>query len=250
VQKTKKKYWNNIWNQKNDFKLLDYSNRINIKIIEKISIYIKNKNISFLEIGCALSQWLPFFAVEYKANIYGMDYSLTGIKKTIEHYKKHNIKCTFINKDFRHENEILHNKFDIIFSFGVIEHFSNTCEIIKTISKFLKKDGIIISIIPNLQKKSIYHILQNILGKKILYKHCFINAEQLVKIHSPKFKKLNCSYIGNFNFQLLNFNHINGFPNISLRYFLALLNKIYAYFINFESPFFSPYIIYIGKKHD
>lgn len=155
--KASEEYWSNFW--------------LNHPLPDEIQIGIKNNSTfparqfhefysqffdssnatkSLLEVGCGNSVWLSYFAKQFQFNVSGIDYSEFGCEQTRKILARDGIKGDIHFGDLFNPPSALKNKFDVVCSFGVVEHFTNTEDVVKHIGAFLKDDGILITTIPNL----------------------------------------------------------------------------------------------------
>jgi 2-polyprenyl-3-methyl-5-hydroxy-6-metoxy-1,4-benzoquinol methylase len=111
---------------------------------------LKPDETSILEVGCAGSMWLPYFAQEFGFDITGLDYTENGCAQTEEILERANLNGRIVCADFFSPPEDMIEKYDVVVSFGVAEHFENTSQCLEAFGKFLKPGGILISFIPNM----------------------------------------------------------------------------------------------------
>ncbi len=231
--------------------IVDIRNRYALLKLHKIiKKYLKpDKKKKILEIGCAPGAWLNYFKTYYKYNPYGIELSLTGClksRKNFEIFYSHaDIVCAdALNMPFKD------GAFDVVFSMGLIEHFSNPADIINTHINLTKKNGHVIIVVPNYTR----------LNKKILQKssrsdelflsaHNFsvCNKKGLKKNTSTKDVKIKfLSSCGIFYPEIYNLNLANVPQKINL------LHKRITAFVKFL-PFFdntplSPFVVLIAEK--
>lgn len=150
---TKKQDWNDGYTSRGepaDLKLgwRDYTNGLIAKKIEGIGLAEKN----ILEIGAGDSYWLPFFAKQYpNSRFAGMDYSPAGCEKLAEriaHSGLSNIEV-YLQDMFETGNALL-GTFDLVISFGLVEHFAGLSEVLLMKSRYLNEQGYLFSLIPNM----------------------------------------------------------------------------------------------------
>jgi 2-polyprenyl-3-methyl-5-hydroxy-6-metoxy-1,4-benzoquinol methylase len=131
---------------------MGWRNYTNEQIREKIEqIGLDGKNV--LEIGAGDSQWLPYLAQKYPgSNFCGLDYSEAGCRKLAERAAAlgEGSSIGIYQQDMFSDDVSLHGTFDVAISFGVVEHFTDLSEVLIQKRKFLKDDGILFSLIPNL----------------------------------------------------------------------------------------------------
>lgn len=211
-----------------------------------------NKNNKLLEIGCAQSVWLPYFAKEFNFTIAGIDYSAVGCRHAREILRKENVKGEIVCADFFSPPGDMVNKYNIIVSFGVVEHFEDTPSVIKAFLNFLKPGGLIITIIPNI--KGLIGFLQKELNYDVYNIHAAITPAELKKahqMHGLEVKK--CGYFLPANFGVVNLENLKNtlYYRPLLRSFSWLSKAIWvlSYVIPLKPhPFFSPYIICTAAK--
>lgn len=226
-----------------------------MKFIDQVLARAQKKTI--LEIGCGSSGWLPYFAQKYNYLVSGLDYSEIGCRLAEHNLKMLNIKYDeIICEDIY--NWKTKKKYDVIFSYGVIEHFEDPESILKIIYNKLNNDGIVITLVPNLQ--GLNGKLFKRFVKDIYDMHKVISKDYLREIHERTgFHNIKTEYIGPF---FLNSNWEKSqhwlFKQKTLRRKVLLktvsrMNCLMGDFqvkLNVEpvNRFFSPYIVSIMKK--
>lgn len=139
------------------------------------------KNSLLLEIGCARSQWLPYFAQQYGFQVTGIDYSDTGCAQAKKILEKSSINSEIYCEDIFNPTENLKNCADIIFSLGVFEHFSPTSRALSAGAEYLKAGGLMLTVIPNMV--GIIGLLQKSLHREVYDIHVPLSREALLKAH-------------------------------------------------------------------
>jgi SAM-dependent methyltransferase len=224
----------------------------------------RNKKLKFIELGCGGGTFLPFFLNKYNnLQIYGIDISPVGCRMALKR------TAGKINPSNITKGDILINKFqdkfDISFSFGLIEHFENPGLALKKHVEILKKDGIMLCIIPNL-----IGLQGKILKSKVWYTEekwknkpkgwIFgmkpISTESLKKwCKSAGLKDIKVRPIGGFfpfflvesiNFQKKSSGNILKNMHRILLPLFVIINI--PTFLRMNSISFSPYLIAIGRK--
>lgn len=205
-----------------------------------------------LEVGCAPGKWLVFFAKEMNYKVSGLDFSQQGVKKTYENFNLTNITGEVISGDiFTIEKT---KKYDVVYSLGFIEHFTNVDEVIQKHLEFLKPNGHLVLGIPNF--KGLNFLLQKMLDTTVIDDHNLkiMNKNFLLKtgetLHlTPSFIK----FIGGFDplmFVPKNKNDIR-----KLYYKKSLFKRIFNFMLKlnilsyFNSRMFSSYILVVYKNH-
>ena len=147
---TEQEYWNDYWGE---FALpaeIKKSNNLYInEILNTFDRYLpKDNRLSILEIGGAPGQYLAYMHRQFGYHVNSLDYSETGCKITRENFKLLNIHGTIYEKDFFSEEPAL-PQFDIVYSLGLVEHFSDLDLIIGKHLDLLKPGGILLIGAPN-----------------------------------------------------------------------------------------------------
>ncbi|MCK4584474.1 class I SAM-dependent methyltransferase [candidate division WOR-3 bacterium] len=142
------KEWNNFWknNQDRQFTNPSWSKRRIMKILDK---YIKSE-MTVLDAGCGSGFFSNYFILK-GCRVYSLDYSeeaLTLAKRMTNNrsfkYLKKNLLKNNLTSEFK-------NKFDLIFTDGLFEHFTKQEQeqIMGTFVKIKKDKGIVVTIVPN-----------------------------------------------------------------------------------------------------
>jgi len=270
MKKTEKAYWNNLWTTKYDLQAID-PNATNIHqwVNQRFHEYFSNtfnkistKGKTLLEIGCGGSIWLPYFAKEYNFIIAGLDYSEEGCVSAKKILHNEGISGKIICADLFHPPNEMLAAFDVVVSFGLVEHFENTVDCLKAISKFLKPRGMLITFIPNMA--GINGLLQKILNKEIYNLHLPLSSDPLKSAHtSACLSPEGGGYFLSFNSSVINIGNsgknFNAFKLKKLIFYLLfyLLYQISKMIWVFERLFFylpatrifSPYIVWTASKN-
>lgn len=135
------KFWENYWSSKNIEKI---NNLFPEELINKIP-----SNSKLIEIGGFPGHIVAYFKKKLNCDVTILDFYIDErIIKTVEkinEIEESSIKS--IRADFL--TVVLKEKYDVVCSFGFIEHFHDTKEIIEKHLKCLKKGGALFITIPN-----------------------------------------------------------------------------------------------------
>ena len=141
--------WNQVWSDNGEF---NYANIRLLKTVDKIKnisnagVNLKNKYI--LDIGCGNGTMLLYLRKHFDVKGIGIDISDRVIKELQETIKDTNL--SFYVGDHRNLEMITHDQFDIVLSFGVIEHFEEYGLSLAEARRVLKPNGLLILIQPHL----------------------------------------------------------------------------------------------------
>lgn len=255
---SKKKYWDSVLTSVDLPRIYSRTSEPTRRFDLLFKEYLAQGQIDFIEVGCGSSAWLPYFQKYFGFNVHGIDYSLEGCflaKENMKYFGKFdssNIKCLDI---FDVEN--IKEKYDIVFTYGLIEHFSDQKEIITKLSYLLKEGGQIITIVPNLN--GFNGIVTRRFLPDIYAIHQVIDLEKLTSDHTFNgFNTEFAGYYGTFYLEVMPWVRIKApFGNTLIKKvflkFINLVNRLSLYGLKLfsfkcETKAFSPYLVYIGKK--
>jgi len=233
-----------------------YNHRVTIDYLHPF--LEKYRGSSFLEVGCGASAWLPFFATEYSLLVSGIDYSEEGCRIAAENLNIQQIPYSdILCRDILHWDS--EGRFyDIIFSYGVIEHFDKPNEIVKVFSHHLAPGGLMITLVPNLC--GLNGLLSRCFCPKVHAMHKVIDRSWLSKMHSDAGMEIvAASYVGTLSFSVTPwdkswFSELFGGRILNIAklfscYFDLLTRKIGSLGRReFPSRIFSPYVIVLAKS--
>ena len=154
-----------------------------------------------IEMGCALSGYLPLFRQRYGYEVHGVDYSPVGCEATVEGLRRSGldlggqIHCL----DFLAPMPRLEGRFHCLVSFGVIEHFSTPAAVVRRFASLLAPDGTMITEIPN-TASPFFRLLKR-LDRGLFDMHARIDSAALADIHAEAgLDVLLCQYCGTLNY--------------------------------------------------
>ncbi len=149
----KTEIWDLMWKEilkKEDIKIPHHDNEL--KILIK---YLNPKNKKILDVGCGNGADLAYLN-KLGANVYGLDFSEKSIEvcKLTSRRSKTNLNLTQADANYMPYKD---ESFDLVMSFGLLEHFKNFEKVLKEHCRVLKKDGILLIDIP--PRYTIYHLI-------------------------------------------------------------------------------------------
>lgn len=160
--------------------------------------------LRLLEVGCARSSWLPYFALHHGFEVSGLDYSAGGCEQARRILEGAGVSGQVIEGDLFAPPEGMVGQFDVVVSFGLVEHFTDTVAAHVALARFLKPDGLIVTIIPNLGG-SLLSLFQRVLDRAVFDVHEPIDRRQLANAHAQANLQLSwCHYFLSVNWNVLN----------------------------------------------
>lgn len=187
VNLTQDEYWGKKWDDSiEDVEYtahLKWTRRYLYRSIDKIlkNILTPNSEKNFIEVGCGGGKWLVYSKKRFAFNVSGIDFSSEGCKLAQRAAETANIKANIFCGDF-FSFDFRRKKFDVVFSDGFLEHFSDPQFVLSELDRLVKPGGLLITIIPNLRG---LHSLYIKLTKKrdIFETHRTLERKELYEIY-------------------------------------------------------------------
>jgi len=188
-----------------DRRLKNHSALLLHKLLERNLSDLRGGDL--LEIGCGASCLLPYFARELGLNVVGIDYSERGASKAREILAKEQVVGEVFCADVFAPPPNCIGRFDVVVSFGVVEHFPQTASCISAFAKFLKPGGRILTSVPNMS--GLVGRLQRFLDPTVYKKHVPLDAVSLRDAHERAgFAVASSDYFQSCNFFVVNINEV------------------------------------------
>jgi 2-polyprenyl-3-methyl-5-hydroxy-6-metoxy-1,4-benzoquinol methylase len=214
---------------------------------------VPTADASIIELGCGRSIWLPWFADRFGLTVGGLDYSQTGCRQAEALLVRDNIKGDIREGDIFAPPEDMLGHFDIVTSFGLVEHFTDTASCVASCAAFAKPGGLIITEIPNMF--GLNGGIVKVINRRVFDMHVPLTREMLVDAHDRAgLEVLDSQYL---MFANLNVSFLN---QEAPRFLQTLVNgSLYAItrlFWTLETlglklpatAFASPYVVVVARK--
>lgn len=206
-----------------------------------------NPNYTCLEVGCVPGGLLINFHKIFGYKIFGIDYS-----DRIDLFKK-NMSINNI-KDYKvWKADILKfitkNKFAVVASFGLIEHFIDPTPYISKMASLVKKDGYFIIELPNF--RYLQYIIHYLSDRSLFKTHnlTYMNAHKLEKL-VKKVTGMKTLYAGYYGI-IQDFPYKKTFPHNLLHHLSHRFNLLVSKFsldVLLANRWTSTSTVYIGKN--
>ncbi|HVO67337.1 MAG TPA: class I SAM-dependent methyltransferase [Syntrophales bacterium] len=215
MDKAGKQYWDKAWGTYDVPKEVNprhggLPNHINRRFHEYFCQIFSEANTQgkkILEIGCARSVWLPYFLKEFGFNVTGIDYSEIGCQQAMQILENERVNGKIVCADFFSPPGSMLEVFDVVVSFGVLEHFRDTTACVAAFSKFLKPGGLLITNIPNML--GFNGLLQKIINRPIFDIHIPLNIDTLMRVHQINgLRIISCNYFLFANLGVVNIENL------------------------------------------
>lgn len=266
MDKAGKQYWNDSWAASKlpiamnptDMSMGNHVNRRFHSFFVNQFDGLETRSLRLLEVGCAKSVWLPYFANVFGFEVCGLDYSPVGCQLATQILKANEIDAEIVCANLFSPPQSMLESFDIIVSFGVVEHFEETSDCISAISALLKPGGMLITSIPNMVGWN--GSIQKYVNEPVYGIHQLVDSTLLTDAH--KIAGLTVTKCDYFMFTNFGVSNLAGIPTNNLVWFLkkvllAVLTRISMAIWMVEGRFgflkpnslTSPYINCVARKH-
>jgi|UniRef100_A0A7V6A619 SAM-dependent methyltransferase len=161
------------------------------------------KTIKLLEIGCAQSRWLPYFARHWGYAVAGLDYSELGCLQSRALLEREGVEGEIFHQDLFSPLPGQLAGYDLVFSNGVVEHFDDTVAVLRQMATYLKPGGLMITLVPNLAGWLGY--LQKLVSPEVMAIHRPLSREELGEAHAAAgLHPQVCTYLAFLHFSVVN----------------------------------------------
>jgi 2-polyprenyl-3-methyl-5-hydroxy-6-metoxy-1,4-benzoquinol methylase len=101
-----------------------------------------------MEVGCAPGKFLLWCALAGKAHACGVEYAQNSYEKTLRLFADAAAPCDIRKEDFM-QTTFEEASFDLVYSIGVVEHFTDPRPMVKKHLDMLKPGGVALIAVPN-----------------------------------------------------------------------------------------------------
>lgn len=250
-------YWDGCYSQKEvkTWKPQDY---LSICLEKAISQQLDklSSTSKILEVGCGNSTWIPYFSKKYNVDIDGIDYSPAGCELARRRIELSDAGGTIYCQDIYQDASSLYEKYDFVYSLGVVEHFTDTSNIIKTLLKFLKKGGNLFTEVPNAYSFPYYYI-SKAYHSEVLKKHYKVGLNELmIAYQQNNMSNISTGAIGMYSLSMIGWGNQPNFPSVDkyvkkvMGKIAGMLDRTYLKFNYFpqNNPTLAPFLYISGIK--
>ena len=166
-----------------------------------------NSGKLLIEVGCARSVVLPLLAKKLGFTVAGLDYSPNGCEQARAILRREGVMGEIYCCDIYAIPEDLNERFDVVVSFGLVEHFADTTAVVAALARLLKPGGLIFTSVPNL--RGAMGLVQRALDRATYDIHVPLSAVNVRQAHeNAGLHVIECDYFLSTNFGVLNVNAI------------------------------------------
>jgi SAM-dependent methyltransferase len=149
---------------------------------------------SLIEIGCGGSQWLPYFRRTFGYEISGIDYSPSGIRLSRLILQKAGLSANVVHGDLFSPPPEMVEAFDVVTSFGVVEHFDPTADAVAACARYLRPGGVMITEVPTMRGP--HGLLYRVFRPSIYRQHIPQSRHALAAAHKQAgLQVTDCRYV-------------------------------------------------------
>jgi 2-polyprenyl-3-methyl-5-hydroxy-6-metoxy-1,4-benzoquinol methylase len=256
-------HWNSVWTTSKQPRSVDLTetgvrNHFRLalhKLFCDVFGGLPTPQLQLLEIGCGNSIWLPYFARQFQFKVSGLDYSEEGCRTARERLDRSGVPGTIHCMDVFARPADLRHQYDVVVSFGVVEHFQDVSVCLAAFGHYVKPGGLILTLVPNLA--GIIGDLVKVINPSVYAIHVPLDVEGLRVAHERAgFTVQRSEYFFGLNLGVIN---LVGAPADRLaplrRVTVALCKGLTAAVWKYEqrirplppSRYFSPYIVCIAR---
>jgi SAM-dependent methyltransferase len=147
-----------------------------------------------IEIGCGGSRWLPYLHRAFGYDVSGIDYTVAGIGLSQAILDKAGVSGRIVEGDLFEPAPDWIEQFDVVVSFGLVEHFEDTAQVVSACALYLRPGGRMITLVPTM--RGLYGLAYRLLRPSVYRKHVPHTCETLGKAHMDAgLRVISCDYL-------------------------------------------------------
>lgn len=185
---TDEKYWSRVWSGTATGTCIDpvngrldnHANLARHRLLQR-ALHDVPRGSGLLEIGAGRSRWLPYFSRQFGFSVSGLDYSEIGCEAARRILSAANVPGDIVCADLFHPPATFEQAFDVVVSFGVVEHFESTATCLEACARYLKPGGRMVTTIPNM--RGAIGLLQRWVDREVFQTHVPLTADELAAAH-------------------------------------------------------------------
>jgi SAM-dependent methyltransferase len=255
-------YWERVWRDRRRPSFVDlsgpgardYPRKCLYSFLRSVLAGEQTRGKKLIEIGCGNSVWLPHFARYFGYDVFGLDYTPSGCARARAILQHAGEEGTIIEGNLFDPPAELVGDFDVVTSFGVVEHFRDTAACLAACARLVKPGGIIITEIPNLS--GLLGWLQKLIDRQVYDVHVPLDRRQLALAHAQAgLSVIQSRYLVTVNFGALNWSgYRQAIHRIAAR--LCLYPSAGVWVLeelgmpSLPNRLTSPYIVCVARKPD
>ncbi|MDR3639876.1 MAG: class I SAM-dependent methyltransferase [Humidesulfovibrio sp.] len=180
-------YWRDVWLREApepvDLDDATLRNHINLRLGRFFTRHLPPARPGqiLLEAGCGASAWLPVFARRFGYQVMGVDYSEQGCGLAQAVLRKARVPGEILRADLFASPAKLRGRADVVFSQGLVEHFTPTSGVLERLAWLTRPGGLVLTLVPNM--RGLTGLLQRLMDKRIYDLHVPLTPAALARAH-------------------------------------------------------------------
>jgi len=175
--------------------------RLFTRLFRKIGI---TAGARIVEAGCGGSTLLPYFRKEFGLTAEGFDNSPVGLDLSNAIARRIGIETPVYLADIFALPEHLRERYDVVFSYGLAEHFNPTTLIVEALAPLARPGGHVLTVIPNM--RGALGLFQKLANPEVYAIHVPLTALDLRRAHEAcGLRIVDVGYLMTANFSAINF---------------------------------------------
>ena len=183
-RRTNRQHWDAVWDPAIRLRL---PSKLNVSVLNLMRLLKRHVHpgTKYLEIGCAPGKILAWVARELRAEVSGIDYSALGVEKSRNLFESLGLEGDITCQDM-FDHHLTLSSFDVVASFGVVEHFDNPELAVEQHIQLIRPGGTALITVPNYG--GLYGRLQRLVDPDNLTLHnlAIMNEEGLAATVRPQ----------------------------------------------------------------
>lgn len=181
-------YWDENWRRASDGALSPllnerdsyYWRRLDRALAEAFE-GLRTEGATLMEVGAGSSEWLPYLHHRFGFRVAGLDYSSVGCTRARENLSRTETAGEIHEGDMFSPPEHLRAAFDVVVSFGLVEHFADTAGAVRACASYARPGGLVVTVIPNMS--GLYGHLYRVFDRKVFDIHVPLTLKDLSVAH-------------------------------------------------------------------
>jgi len=188
-------YWDTEWTGSKRFSSFDASKVSHLALDRIFTQLLPKEALKALEIGAGGSIWMGYFEAKFGYQVSGIDISWEGCLLTKRNYSGQTGKLPGMAMGDLFSPPFISEYFDLVYSLGVVEHFSDPVAALSAMKSLLKPGGILLTTIPN--KAGFQGGSEKRINPENYYRHNPMTLQDLSQAHARAgFERLAGGYYG------------------------------------------------------
>lgn len=199
-----------------------------------------------LEVGCAPGAWMACFRRRFGFDVAGIEYSPVGLAVARRNLDLLRVPAElyagdFFTYDFPHP-------FDVVFSFGFVEHFDDPAQPLRRMAGLLAPGGLVVTVVPNL-KDSLYRRLTAAANAPCLDLHVPLGPAELAAAHARAGLAVSdARHFGTWNLAMVNYGRSRWAGRAAQAVDEVVKTVLRVFRERTEHPYFSPYVVATARR--